>query len=530
MSWTTKLARRSHDPVFLWRVAIGVVAAGLLLSLVAPFLPGLRGQDPVRRCLVESIHTPGAPWQPLVAMQQAPAADFYQVLDAAAALATKLAPDGELPPPGLFDHAAQRWDATAADIATLMTNNLMGAGSRLSLYRLANNRPATKHANYALAYCLQEQPASANQPIDLLRAEADLFDSRAARERLVHLLVRLDRWDELTALADDPDYQEFAPLIPPYTLAEQAAERGDWLGVLRQLPALMFRSYSPGPTVLALLTGACWLAFLLHIGRFHQGRVSLWLCLAGVALGVVSVGLTLFFILVQETGWGLEESDALLPGLQYFILGVGLREELAKLLLLLPLVPVLVARRSELQALVVSACVGLGFAIEENISYFSSTAGASSLGRLTTANFLHMSLTGLIGLAVCRACWHPKTLGPEAFAVFGVAVFGHGLYDAFIVLPALNEQWGLVTTLIYIGIVYQFFREFRAANHNENYRLSVSFTFTLGVAVVTSATYVYLSSQLGHQAAAKLLSAELLGSAILIYLFLREAPDSLIDV
>ncbi|TWT77820.1 hypothetical protein Pla123a_16160 [Posidoniimonas polymericola] len=527
MSWTTKLARRSHDPVFLWRVAIGIVAAGLLLSFAAPLLAGLAGQDPLQRCLVESVHNPNHPWRPLERLQLAPNADFYQVLDAAALIARRLDPEGDLPPLGLFDNAAQRWDREAAEIATVMTNSVVGHGSRLSLYRQANRRPPTRYANYALAHCLADDPAAATQRIDLLRAEADQFDSQSARERLVSALAVADRWDELTALADNPDYR---PLIPPYALAEQAAERDDWLAVLRQMPALMFQQYAPGPAVLALLTGACWLSFLLHIGRFYQGRVSLWLCLAGVALGVVSVGLTLFFILVQEAGWGLEESNELIPGLKYFILGVGLREELAKLLLLLPLIPWLVSRRSELQALIVSACVGLGFAVEENVGYFGNSLGASSLGRLTMANFLHMSLTGLVGLAVCRACWHPKTLGPEAFAVFGVAVLGHGLYDAFIVLPALNDQWGLVTLLIYIGVVYQFFREFRAANHSESYRLSVSFTFTVGVALVTSATYVYLSSQLGHNAALKLLSAELLSSAILIYLFLREAPDSLIDV
>jgi len=69
--------------------------------------------------------------------------------------------------------------------------------------------------------------------------------------------------------------------------------------------------------------------------------------------------------LFYRVGWGLVESDQLVPGLRYNILGIGLREEFAKLCCLLPLMPLLLRQRSELAALLLSACVGLGFAIEE---------------------------------------------------------------------------------------------------------------------------------------------------------------------
>jgi RsiW-degrading membrane proteinase PrsW (M82 family) len=287
--------------------------------------------------------------------------------------------------------------------------------------------------------------------------------------------------------------------------------------------------YTTGATVLAVLTGLCWLTFILHAGRSGRGGVRWPLCLAAIGLGIASAWLTLWFIALQEDTWGLQESDQLAAGVRYFVLGVGLREELAKLLLLLPLVPFLVRRGSELEALLVSACVGLGFAVEENIGYFGSSMGISSLGRLTTANFLHMSLTGLVGLAVCRGIWHPQALGPEAVAIFALAVIAHGLYDAFIAVPALSREFDIVGMIIYVLIVYRFFHEFNQARPAAAEKLNVSFTFTVGVALVASATFVYVSSLVGQSAALKLMGAELLASAATIYLFLREAPDSLID-
>ncbi len=277
------------------------------------------------------------------------------------------------------------------------------------------------------------------------------------------------------------------------------------------------------------MTGLCWLAFILHAGRAWRGGIRWYLCLAAVGLGVASAWLTLWFITLQEDRWGLEPSDQLAAGVRYFVLGVGLREELAKLLLLLPLVPFLIRRGSELEALLVSACVGLGFAVEENIGYFGRDLATSSLGRLTTANFMHMSLTGLVGLAVCRGVWHPQTLGPEAVAVFALAVIAHGLYDAFIAVPASAGEFSIVGMIIYVLIVYRFFYEFNQARPTVVEKLNVSFTFTVGVALVAAATFVYVSSLMGQSAALNVMSSELLASAATIYLFLREAPDSLID-
>jgi RsiW-degrading membrane proteinase PrsW (M82 family) len=231
----------------------------------------------------------------------------------------------------------------------------------------------------------------------------------------------------------------------------------------------------------------------------------------------------------QQHTWGLAPAHDLASGLRYFLLGVGLREELCKLIGLLPIVPLLVRRRSELEALLVAASVGLGFATAENSHYFAASQGVDSLSRFLTANFFHMAATGLVGLALCRALWSPRALGPESLAVFAVVVAAHGLYDALIALPAL-ATYSMGSTIIYVLLCYQFFRELRAARADRPETVSLTATFLFGVSCLTAATFVYLSAVAGWTVAARLLAPEILSMSLMVYVFLREMPETLVTV
>lgn len=312
---------------------------------------------------------------------------------------------------------------------------------------------------------------------------------------------------------------------------EELAESGAWAELWWKVPRLMtIRFQYRGPLLLATLTGICWLAFVLQALQLKGwADPKLWLTLAAVLLGILSIWPTFFFIFWQEFGWGLVESASLIPGLRYFILGVGLREEFAKLLCLLPLMPFLLRLRSELAALLVCAAVGLGFAIEENIGYFFKESGTSVVGRYVTANPFHMTLTGLVGLAVYRGLRSPRDWGPHALATFGTVVFAHGLYDAFIVLPTFND-YGILTVIVFALVVYQFFHELRELRPRGTDTISLTANFLCGVSLVTASTFVYLSASLNWTAALDTMVPEVLSMALMVYLFLREMPESMVSV
>ncbi|MDZ4658298.1 MAG: PrsW family glutamic-type intramembrane protease [Bythopirellula sp.] len=337
-------------------------------------------------------------------------------------------------------------------------------------------------------------------------------------------------------LADRRAAPSFGDLVDPgdhsgWDRLEALAVSGEWWQVWWDVPREIFSDLSrPGIIALALFTGVCWLIFLwqvLRVRSLTDWRVPT--TLVAVALGVLSIWPTGFLILYQAERWQLRESAELVAGLRYFILGVGLREELAKLVCLLPLMPVLLRKRDELMALVASACVGLGFAIEENIGYFTGSRGTDTLGRFLTANPAHMALTGLIGLAVYRAFRDPRNWGPHALAVFGLLVFAHGLYDAVIVLPDLAD-YSLGSTIIFALVLYQFFHELRTLRPKGQDTISLTATFLCGVSLLTAATFVYISATFGARPAVDTLFTDLIGLAVMVYLFLREMPETMVRV
>ncbi|MCA9230765.1 MAG: PrsW family intramembrane metalloprotease [Planctomycetales bacterium] len=312
---------------------------------------------------------------------------------------------------------------------------------------------------------------------------------------------------------------------------EELAEQGLWWEAWMGIPAEVYAGFAHrGPLALAVFAGCCWLAFLLQALQIkHLRDWRLWATMVAILLGVLSVWPTLFFILKQEVGWGLVETNELIGGLRYNVLGVGLREEFAKLCCLLPLMPLLLRQRNELAVLLVSAAIGLGFAIEENVSYFRRSQGAATMGRFLTANPFHMALTGLVGLAVYRALRYPQQCGPQAGAIFGLMVFAHGFYDAALSIPALAD-YSLAGTIVFALVVYQFFHELRTLRTTGGDTVSLSANFLCGVSLLTSVTFVYLSATLGCAAAFDSLATGVLGLAVMVYLFLREMPDTMVTV
>ena len=329
---------------------------------------------------------------------------------------------------------------------------------------------------------------------------------------------------------DPPALVNQQPHVDVGEKLDQLAQNSQWRKLWWAIPQFVTsRLAQPGPVALAVLTGICWLIFLLQVLQIRGPKdVRLWLALAALALGVLSIWPTHFFSIWQRHVWDIRESDKLLPGLRFYILGVGLREELAKLLCLLPLMPLLRRLRSDLVALIVSACVGLGFAATENISYLSFSGGAA-MGRFLLANPMHFTLTGLIGLACYRALRDPAGWGPHALATFGLMVVAHGGYDAALALPMLAE-YGLISMIIFALVVYQFFHELRELRSTGGDLVSLSATFLCGVSLVAATMFVYMSATIGCATAFDVLVQEILSLAVMVYLFLREMPETMVRV
>lgn len=312
---------------------------------------------------------------------------------------------------------------------------------------------------------------------------------------------------------------------------EQLAEDGEWGRVWWKLPSAVFKRFDAGGSLLlAAIACVCWTVFLWQaVGTPGLRNLRMWAIPLAIALGVLSIWPTHFIGLWLEHVWSIRDSEELVPGLRFNVIGVGFREEAAKLLCVVPLLPLFFRLRDELAVLLLSGLVGLGFAFAENINYFYASRGTAAIGRFVTANPLHVALTALAGLALYRAVRDPRGWGSHSLGVFGLVVFAHGLYDAFISLPSLME-YSLLSMIIFALTIYQFFRELRDLRPKSSDMISLSANFLFGVSVLLGATFVYLCATLSMAMAFDMLVSSVITHAVMVYLFLREMPETMVSV
>jgi RsiW-degrading membrane proteinase PrsW (M82 family) len=211
---------------------------------------------------------------------------------------------------------------------------------------------------------------------------------------------------------------------------------------------------------LSLLAALIWIAILWRYQSTPSQRSWWWIALPILA-GVLSIIPTTWLSIWQEVTQGMTGEGSSMQKLQYFVLGVGLREELAKLLLVVPFLPWLLKQKSAGLALMVGGYVGLGFAWEENISYLSHGSSSTAYTRLITANFMHISMTALCALALYDLARSKFGSAPDFLLTFATIVIAHGFYDwAFTGIPELRilgciDMLSLVTLAL---LARQFFR------------------------------------------------------------------------
>lgn len=381
----------------------------------------------------------------------------------------------------------------------------------------ANKDPPLPWANHVLgreAWTLGRPLVAA----DHYEREAIAFGRDADLERALELRILADDWPGVAARLADP---RIGPRAPARIHFRAAAHDRDWPRAARFLLPYAFPKPTLGPLLLAGIAAVAWFWFCARVGQLRaRPAVRAPLFLAAFGLGVASIAPTVFLIEWQTAVLHLVPTGEVVRDGAFFVLGVGFREELSKLLLFLPLLPFLRRWGTPVDVVACGALVGLGFAAAENIDYFARGDLTAALGRFLTANFLHMSMTAIAATALER-------IGkkPEAFYDFTVAfltvVALHGVYDFFLAGPlAASLSYFAMTVLVLLG------QRFILIVHDARLRVGRSKpllpVFAIGIAVVTGASFVYASVLVGPAAAAEAMYLGLLGVAILVIVFVRQ--------
>jgi RsiW-degrading membrane proteinase PrsW (M82 family) len=231
---------------------------------------------------------------------------------------------------------------------------------------------------------------------------------------------------------------------------------------------------------------------------------------------------TLVIVVLEDTLLDLTPNGQPIVDAIYYVFGVGVREEVCKLLLFLPLYPILKRRASRLEVLMCGALVGLGFAAEENIGYFHSLNVSTAVARFLTANFLHMALTAIVALSVYEGA--SARQGDHFTAVFPLAVLIHGGYDFLLASPVVGE-YSFLAMSVFIVLSQRFLRELRTVRLTDR-RDGLMRQFVVSLSVLAGVTYVYACTLIGPGMAISLVATGLLGLAVLVYMFVRELGTS----
>ena len=270
---------------------------------------------------------------------------------------------------------------------------------------------------------------------------------------MVSFHVANREYEALTQLASDAD---FAPHISTVLRLKLALHQRDWPAVVARLAEMEFATISAQPLILALAAGFAWLVIALHSGQ-PNGLLSYRVLVPLLALCVGASGALAAHIVDvwQEEILGFRESGQFLPDLAFYAGIVSPREEIIKLLLLAPFLPALLLRRDPLETLIVSGCIGLGFALEGNLQLCRTMKVDDAFGRLLTANFFHFAATALAGTALCN-CLHSKFRKsiPFVLTLAGV-ILAHAVYDAFSMIAQVRSlYWVSIASVLVISKLF----------------------------------------------------------------------------
>ena len=377
----------------------------------------------------------------------------------------------------------------AAPVLRIWWEGLATGDHASAIAKLSSLPEGTRHLHECLGD-LHFLSGDAVPAIREYRAEAAAHATAAYARRSAVALARFE--EDRTTMGELLADASVRRAMDPAALLGEQAWMGDHAGMAASILRLEARLLTSPHVLPALFTGAIWFFILLS---FRSGwRRFLAPAILAFLSGILSAALTLYAVMIQEVIRGFESGpeDPAFEQFLYYLAGVSLREEVLKLLCFLPVALWMRRRGTALDALLLGGLVGLGFAFQENLSYFRADSSTYTAWlRLLTANVLHFSLTGIAGHALWRMLWRGGRGWEEFLVTFLAVVFAHGCYNSLIAIPAF-AGYAVLSPIVIAAIAYQYFDPLRhhldvAGLHR---RLSPLGIFVIGSALLCCAILI----------------------------------------
>jgi RsiW-degrading membrane proteinase PrsW (M82 family) len=395
--------------------------------------------------------------------------------------------------------------------------NEMPSGLHEAIHIGALREPPLPWHNHALA-----REAVRRHDLDeaarFFEREGLAFRERGADiDRALAIWMAADAWDHVRERMQDA---RIAAAAEPSTRYRLAVHERDWKGAAKWLALGWLPRFTVPSLVMTAVAALAWAFFCGRLGKLGERplrRVPLYLF--AFVLGVLSVVPTVCLIAVEEAQLRLVETGDATRDILFFVFGVGLREEASKLLLFLPMLPLLRRWGDRLDVLVCGAMVGLGFAAEENLGYLASGDLHTGIGRFLTANFLHMGLTAILAASLDDFVRDREKYAADFSRTTVMVVAMHGAYDFLL----SHEEFGgsYFAMAVFFVLVRMFLSAVDVARRKADRGMTLTQAFVIALAVVTATSAVYAVAAVGPAQGAMVMTEGLLGVAILVYAFVR---------
>ncbi len=344
-------------------------------------------------------------------------------------------------------------------------------------------------------------------------------DAETARESALRLAVELKNKAVLEDLKSRPGWIDEAP---PWLQSRVGALTGDFLLQWRGIVGHQLSHARWGLLLLALFSASLW--YTIFTQRSPKDTLRWTRPMLPVMAGVCSVWPTLMILAYQEYELGMTPDAPFPKDLWYYLAGVGLREELSKLALFGFFVPWLVWRRDAGLALLTGAFVGLGFAMEENIQYFTS-GGAVAWTRFVSANFMHTSMTAIAGHALYEMIRTRFGHAEKFVMTFLAVVAAHGFYDyAIVTNHEMAELMGIsiFSVIILAALAQHFFDLLNQTTRVNAGVISPGAIFLIGSALLIAIMFVMAGNTADSLAEIGAVGTECVNMAPVAYLFWKK--------
>lgn len=342
---------------------------------------------------------------------------------------------------------------------------------------------------------LHQRADSPEEALACYMKEASLPDAVQARTKALDLALELENVDAVLNLQAQTNAIQEAT---GWRLTEVGILLKD-LGIqFRGGLSSLFEKTSLPILLLALFTAALWYLVLMRYRSQNElTELRWWWGLLPFAAGILSIIPTVWMAIFQEQVLKLKESGGTMELIKYCVLGIGMREEVAKMLLMLPFMPWLLKKRSAGLALMVGALIGLGFAFEENTGYIFGGDEITAFVRLFSANFMHVAMSGLCSLALYELL-RSRFGSVQTFLQWvGAIVLAHGVYDwayTGVVETSAIGSLGLISIVILALLAQHFFRHVNELLHPQRMNVSATSILIWGAATLGAVGFIGAAS------------------------------------